>query len=100
MICKEKILNKEIYINSVNSNFSLRKQDLENDYYSLNFDLIKYQLENYQTSFATFCINLSNACNLKWDYCFNIEKNGKSMELNTIKTFLETWFNYFRYKDK
>ena len=46
MICKEKILDKEIYINSVNSNFSLRKQDLENDYYSLNFDLIKYQLEN------------------------------------------------------
>ena len=100
MICKEKILNKEIYINSVNSNFSLKKEDLENDYYSLNFDLIKYQLENYQTSFATFCINLSNACNLKCDYCFNIKKNGKSMDLNTIKTFLDTCFKSFPHKDK
>ncbi len=100
MICKEKILDKEIYINSVNSNFSLKKEDLEKDYYSLNFDLIKYQLENYQTSFATFCINLSNACNLKCDYCFNNSKDGKSMDLDTIKTFLDTCFKSFPYKDK
>ena len=81
MISENKILDKVIYINSVNSNFTYRKEDILNDYTSLNFDLIKYQLENYQTSFATFCINLSNACNLKCDYCFNDSKNGECVEI-------------------
>ena len=100
MINKEKILDKVIYINSVNGNFSLKEEDIKNDYVSLNFDLIKYQLENYQNSFATFCVNLSNACNLKCDYCFNTSKDGKSMSLDTIKQYLDTCFKTFPYKDK
>ena len=100
MISENRILDKVIYINSVNSNFSVRKEDILNDYSSLNFDLIKYQLENYQTSFATFCINLSNACNLKCDYCFNDSKNGESISLDKVKTFLDTCFKSFPYKDK
>ena len=43
MIYQEKILDRIIYINSVNSNFSVNRFDLENDYRSMNFDLIKYK---------------------------------------------------------
>ena len=100
MICKEKILDKVIYINSSNANFSNDEKDLINDYYSLNFDLIKYQFENYQNSSATFCVNLSNACNLNCDYCFNDKKNGTSIDLDKIKKYLDTCFNYFPNKDK
>ena len=100
MINKEKILGRSIYFNSVNSNFSLREEDIINDYTSLNFDLIKYQFENYQTSFATFCVNLSNACNLNCDYCFNQYKDGKGIEVETIIKFLDTCFRHFPNKDK
>ena len=100
MICKEKILDKVIFINSSNANFSNDEKDLINDYYSLNFDLIKYQFENYQNSSATFCVNLSNACNLNCDYCFNDKKNGTSIDLDKIKKYLDTCFNYFPNKDK
>ena len=100
MICKEKILDKVIFINSSNANFSNDEKDLINDYYSLNFDLIKYQFENYQNSSAAFCVNLSNACNLNCDYCFNDKKNGTSIDLDKIKKYLDTCFNYFPNKDK
>lgn len=100
MIYKERVFDKIIYINSVNGNFSVKEEDLINDYRSLNYDLIKYELENYQNSFATFCINLSNACNLRCDYCFNDNKDGKSISLEDVRIFLDTCFKTFPHKDK
>ena len=100
MIYQEKILDRIIYINSVNSNFSVNRFDLENDYRSMNFDLIKYTLEHYQNSVGTFCINLSNACNLACDYCFNGKKDGKSISIDKVKAFLDTCFKTFTNKEK
>ena len=100
MIRKEKILDKVIFINRGNGNFSTNELDLTNDYYALNYDLMNYQLENYQNTVGTFCINLSNACNLKYDYCFNDKKDGRSISLEKVFKFLDTCFSSFPHKDK
>ena len=100
MIKKEIVLNQIIYIESTNANYSFHKENLYNFQYSNNYDNLKLNFNEYKTSSIVFCINLSNACNLKCDYCFNINKNGKSISIEIIKQYLDLCFKTFSNKEK
>ena len=100
MIVKNSILNKEIYIDSINSNFSIDKNELEYNPYLTNYDYINLNFDDYKTSSIVFCINLSNGCNLKCDYCFNSKKTGESINFSDVKRFLDLCFKNFPDKEK
>lgn len=100
MIVQEKIFNKDIYIDEANSNFSVNKQELIFHNSPTFSDMYNLQFGKYQTSSVVFCINLSNACNLKCDYCFNVNKNGKSISIEIIKQYLDLCFKTFPNKEK
>lgn len=99
MIIKEEILGTIYYFNSSNGDYSRRELDLYN-YFSKNYNLYSLNFKDYNTSSMVFCINLSNACNLKCDYCFNIKKDGKSIDINIIKEYLNLCFKTYPNKDK
>ena len=96
------IFDKIVYINGKSGIFSFNENDFKDKILknTINFDEINIKFSNYNPSFATFCINISNACNLKCDYCFNKLKNGNSILLNNAIEFLETCFNAFPNKEK
>ena len=99
MMYEEKILDVVIYINPTNCTFS---DSLEQLKYNIgtNLDFQKYTFENYHPSSITLCINLSDGCNLKCDYCFNALKSGKSIDLKIVETFLQNMFNKYPSKEK
>ena len=100
MIIKEKILDKEIYIESRNGNFSFDIFEIIDSSKYLDFDIIDPNFEEYKSDSCTFSINLSNSCNLRCDYCFNKEKNNKSIDLELVYGFLSTCFEKFKDKEK
>jgi len=77
MIIKEKILDQIFYIDTRNSAFEVNIDFLNYAKNLSDLDLIKYNLENYNPKFLSLCINLSDGCNLKCDYCFNSSKAVK-----------------------
>lgn len=96
---QERILDILIYINPTNCAFSESIEQLKYNS-GINLDFQKYTFENYHPSSITLCINLSDGCNLKCDYCFNSLKSGKSIDLKMVETFLENMFNKYPSKEK
>ena len=99
MINKEKIFDLEIFFDSSNSNFSLSEVLLQNKK-SYDFDNYKWKIDQVHQTFITICINLSDMCNLKCDYCFNAVKSGKSIDIKLVKDFLSYIFKKFPDKEK
>ena len=99
MIKEEKILNTILYINDNNCSFSddIKKLIYHNGY---NLDFEKYTIGNYNPTSITFCVNLSDGCNLKCDYCFNSLKSGKSIDITIVKKFLKYMFDKYPNKEK
>ncbi|MBE6143884.1 MAG: radical SAM protein [Erysipelotrichaceae bacterium] len=100
MIIKEKILDQIFYIDTRNSAFEVNIDFLNYAKNLSDLDLIKYNLENYNPKFLSLCINLSDGCNLKCDYCFNSSKSGKSIDLNIVEQFLNYMFEKHPNKEK
>lgn len=98
---KHKILGKDIFVNGHTGCFA-RTQDELNLTILNSFDFDKYvpDFAEYKTTSVNFCINISNACNLKCDYCFNDKKDGKSLNLDEIYVFLDKCFAKFSDKEK
>lgn len=67
---------------------------------SPNFDDFCVPFSEYHTASVTFCLNLSDACNLACDYCFNGAKSGKSIQLDECIRFLDVCFSRFPEKEK
>ena len=67
---------------------------------SPDFDGFCASFSGYQTASVTFCLNLSDACNLACDYCFNGEKTGVSISVADCITFLDGCFSRFPNKEK
>lgn len=80
--------NNEIYFNHL-----IKRSNID-------FDSIKPGYLEYNTTSVTFCINLSNCCNLACDYCFNQNKSGDSIQIQDILLFLNTCFKAFPNKEK
>ena len=100
MMKKEMVLDQVIYIDRKNSNFDFYEENLYINKYSYNYENLNLYFKEYKTSFIVICINLSNACNLKCDYCFNMNKNGKSINIETTKQYLDLCFKTFPNKEK
>lgn len=99
MIIKENILNDYIFIDKNNCSFSFDYNKLENNSFNIN-NISTYEYKDYKTSKATFCINISNGCNLMCDYCFNKNKNGSYINYDKITKFLDLCFINYPDKDK
>lgn len=67
---------------------------------SPNLDFFEVSFSEYRTTSITICINLSDACNLACDYCFNGSKSGKSIPLDECIRFLDACFSRFPDKEK
>ncbi len=96
-----KIFDKTIFIDGKTGCFAYSEKEL--DYYSsnsFNFDNFKPSFSEYNPTSMTFCINLSDACNLSCDYCFNRDKQNKSISIDDALTFLETCFKTFPNNEK
>lgn len=48
-----------------------------------------------QSTAYTFCINVSDACNLRCDYCFNKNKTGSIMDSDVAINYLEQMYQRF-----
>lgn len=98
---RHSILNKAIFIDGKTCCFAYSENEL--NYYSsrsFDFDSFKPDYSKYNTTSVTFCINLSDACNLRCDYCFNPNKQNKSVMIEDALKFLDTCFKTFPNKEK
>lgn len=102
MAQKYKLFNKNIYVDGKTGLFSFSENDLKVLLIKQNFDfdLFRPSFIEYNTTSVTFCINLSDACNLNCDYCFNPVKQNKNISLEDALVFLKTCFMTFPNKEK
>lgn len=66
-----KINDIKIYINKLNGCFWNEASMVEN---TKPIDIQMALDKTFDTTSHTFCLNISNSCNLNCDYCFNKEK--------------------------
>ena len=87
------VRGNEIYINPVNGDFSLDEEEL--------LTTLPYQVERHPPysnnlyKSITFCLEVSDVCNLRCAYCFNPSKSGKRMERGTAIGALNNLFSAF-----
>lgn len=98
MIFSASILNETIYIDNQNGNFSVRKDELLS-YGSYPIDKAPDYSNNLYSS-MTFCLEISNACNLRCSYCFNQKKDGRRMTVETARKSLDYLFHEFSHAQK
>ena len=96
------ILGKTVFIDGKTGLFSFNETNydlmLKRD--NFNFDLYEPRFYEYNTTSVTFCINLSDSCNLACDYCFNPKKQNKNISVENALAFLKVCFLSFPDKEK
>ena len=98
---KYTILGIDAWIDGRSGCFAFSENDLNrNALRSFDFDSFKPLYKEYNPTSVTFCVNLSDSCNLACDYCFNYKKKNKSIVLEDALSFLETCFSTFPKKEK
>lgn len=99
---KHQILKTNVFVDGKTGMFSFDELDFKNvlSKQNIDFDSLKPVFSEYNTTSVTFCINLSNACNLACDYCFNQQKSGSSVDIKDALQFLDTCFKSFPNKEK
>lgn len=92
MAKKYGILSSEIFYNRNSFSFSLvsSKEDGGYHLYPINDFISKVNITSY-----TFCIDISDECNLNCDYCFNKNKSGQHISFETAIEYLEKMFKLF-----
>lgn len=91
-IYKFSVLNCELYLNTLNGNISDIKEDISSNQFVV-------EKENYYKCFKptaySFCLNISDSCNLKCSYCFNLDKKNTLMSPTEAIKALDFFFNKF-----
>ncbi len=86
------ILGYNLYLYEKTQNFSLSNNEFDKETSLVITDDL---LKSIDIKCYTFCINLSNNCNLNCKYCFNNEKNKKSFTtkemINKLDNLIETF---------
>lgn len=77
-----KILGEKIFYNTHNSMFS---KCIDDTRMFSKLDLYSY-INDFKITSITLCVNISNTCNLRCDYCFNKVKNGEYFDIDMVKT--------------
>ncbi len=88
-----KFFDETIYIDRKNGTFSDSYDELVE---SPSFDIEAappYSNNLYKS--VTFCLEISNACNLKCSYCFNENKTGERMKFEGARKYLDHLFAIF-----
>jgi sulfatase maturation enzyme AslB (radical SAM superfamily) len=65
------VFNCIIFLNVSNGDISDSKRDLLNNKFEIN---IENYLKNFKPTAYSFCLNISDSCNLMCSYCFNNKK--------------------------
>lgn len=98
MIYNFTVLGETIYIDSDNGNFSLNMQEvISHGLYNIRKSPV-YSHNLYSS--ITFCLEISDVCNLSCSYCFNPNKSGRKMNFDTAKKTLDSLFEEFPYAQK
>lgn len=98
MLKQERILGQTIWVNPLNGDFSLDEAALrENEAFEIapapDFSLGLYRA-------VTFCLEISDCCNLRCSYCFNPNKTGRKMTLRQAEQALDYLFRLFPDREK
>lgn len=93
MITSFSISGETIYIDSENGNFSLIEEELYTHRSKLIRHAPEYSKDLYST--ITFCLEISDVCNLNCSYCFNNDKSGNRMSFDVAKESLDYLFSLF-----
>ena len=85
---KYTILGTDVWVDGRSGCFAFSENDLNrNVSKSFDFDSFKPLYKEYNPTSVTFCLNLSDSCNLACDYCFNYKKKNKSIVLEDALSF-------------
>ena len=93
-----KILDRTIFIDESNGDFSLSEEWLCNRRPMQVAKAPEYTTHLYKS--VTFCLEISDACNLRCRYCFNGNKSGKKMSFDIAKDALDMLFSTFSSAEK
>ena len=88
-------LGRTIYYDERSTVFSLFKptsEELESFVLLPPMDKI---IKTIQPTAYTFCIDVSDVCNLCCDYCFNKNKSGRTIDSKTAISYLEKMFDKY-----
>lgn len=88
-------LEKTIYYDKKSTFFSLCKPTIEELETLIPLPSIDDIIKKFQPTTYTFCIDISDACNLCCDYCFNKNKSGKVINSKIAISYLEEMFNKY-----
>lgn len=98
---RHEILEAHIYVDGKTGCFAHSEEELNiASAVSFDFDRITLRIEDYKPTCISFCLNVSNACNLCCDYCFNDKKDGKGMPLDKALPYIDECFETFPNKEK
>ena len=86
-----KVLDETIFYNEYNSMFSNNYSD---EILLADIDLNEY-IKNFKIINLNICVNISNICNLKCDYCFNNEKENQNFDIEKIKSLIMDFVNRY-----
>ncbi len=98
---RHKVLGVDIYVDGRTGCFALSKRELGSLVaQSFDFEQCNPCFSEYKTTSVTFCLNISDSCNLRCDYCFNYKKSGSGMSVSQANLFLDKCFHSFPDKEK
>ncbi len=92
------VRGSRIYIDERNGNFSIYEEEvLDGPAFDIEASL-DYSHDLYKS--VAFCLEISDACNLRCSYCFNADKSGRRMDEKTAIGCLERLFLEFPNAEK
>lgn len=98
MILEKRLFGRAIWLNPLNGDFSFNKDEL----YAME-DCEVMPSPGYSRSLykcLTFCLEISNSCNLDCSYCFSKKKDGKIMGVAEAEAYLDALFSFFPNAEK
>ncbi len=88
-------LGKTIYYDKESTFFSLIRPTDEELESFVSIPPIDKIMNTVKPTAYTFCIDVSDACNLRCDYCFNKNKSGKLIDSKIAISYLEKMFDKY-----
>lgn len=86
------IFDYKLFLNTENGDISSSMDDILNNQYKID---INDFLNCFKTTSYSFCLDISDCCNLSCSYCFNNKKENKLMSKKTALDALDYFFDKF-----
>lgn len=92
---KFRALGKTVYYDERSTFFSLDEPRQEEVQSFPPIPPIEELIAASKPTAYTFCVDVSDSCNLRCDYCFNETKTGKTIDAATAISYLEAMFHKY-----